>query len=52
LTEVDLLPLDQQRAFEEACVDAEERDNVQVKELTLEEFGDIFRAFEPWSRKL
>jgi hypothetical protein len=34
LTDYDLL-LDQQRAFEEAGNDAEERDNVQVKEFTL-----------------
>jgi hypothetical protein len=42
LTDDDLLLLDQQRAFEEADNDAEERDNVQVKEFTLKEFENIF----------
>jgi hypothetical protein len=45
LTDDDLL-LDQQRTFEEADNDAEERDNVQLKEFTLKEFEDIFRAVE------
>jgi hypothetical protein len=35
-----LLLLDQQRASEEAENDAEERDNVQMKEFILKEFGD------------
>jgi hypothetical protein len=43
---VDDLLSDQQRAFEEADNDAEERDNVQVKEFSLKEFEDIFRAVE------
>jgi hypothetical protein len=34
LTDDDLLLLDQQRALEEASSDAEERDNMQAKELT------------------
>jgi hypothetical protein len=41
-TDDDLLLLDQQRAFEEADNDAEEQDNVQVKEFILKEFEDIF----------
>jgi hypothetical protein len=41
LTSDDLL-LVQQRAFEEADIDAIERNNVQVKEFTLKEFEDIF----------
>jgi hypothetical protein len=46
LTDDDLLHLIQQRAFEEAESNAEERDNMQVKEFTLTEFEDIFRAVE------
>jgi hypothetical protein len=45
LTNDDLL-LGQQRASEEADNDAEERDTVQVKEVTLKNFQDIFRAVE------
>jgi hypothetical protein len=41
LIDDDLLLLDQQKAFEEAENNAEERDNVQVKE-----FEDIFQAVE------
>jgi hypothetical protein len=50
LIDDDLL-LDQQRAFEEANNDARERDNVQVKELTFKEFGDIFRPVEVVKQK-
>jgi hypothetical protein len=46
LTDDDLVLVDQQRAFEEANSGAEEWDNVQVKESTLKEFEDIFRAVE------
>jgi hypothetical protein len=46
LTDDDLLLLDEQRAFEEADNDAEEGDNVQVKEVTLKESEDFFRAIE------
>jgi hypothetical protein len=35
LTDDGLLLLDQQRAFEEADSDAEERDNMQVKEFSV-----------------
>jgi hypothetical protein len=42
----DLRLLDQQRTFEETDNDAEERDNVQVKEFTLREIEDIFRAVQ------
>ncbi|XP_063152245.1 uncharacterized protein LOC134492057 isoform X1 [Candoia aspera] len=42
LTDDDLLLLDQQRAFEEMDNDAEERDNMQVKEFTLKEFEGTF----------
>jgi hypothetical protein len=38
LTDNDPLCLDQQRAFEKADSDAEERDNMQVKEFTHKEF--------------
>jgi hypothetical protein len=51
LTDDDLL-LDQQRAFEEADSGAEEQDNVQVKEFTLKEFEDIFRAVEVVRQKI
>jgi hypothetical protein len=45
LIDDDLLLLDKQRAFEEADSDAEEWDNVQVKE-----FEDIFRVLKKsWS---
>jgi hypothetical protein len=47
LTEDDLLLLDQQSSYEETDNDAEERDNVQVKE-----FGDIFRAVEVVKQKI
>jgi hypothetical protein len=43
----DLLLLDQQRAFEEA----EERDNIEVKEFTLKEFEYIFRYLEVMEQK-
>jgi hypothetical protein len=46
LTDDDLLLLDQRSSFEEADNDAEERDNVQVKEVTLKESEDSFRAEE------
>jgi hypothetical protein len=51
LTNDDLL-FDQQRAIEEADNGAEERDNVQVKEFTLKEFEDIFRAVEVVKHKI
>jgi hypothetical protein len=41
LTDNDLL-LDQQKAIEKAANDAEEQDNVKVKEFTLNEFEDSF----------
>jgi hypothetical protein len=44
LADDDLLLLYQQRTFEEADNDAKERDNVQVKEFTLKECEDNFRA--------
>jgi hypothetical protein len=44
--------LDQQRAFEEANNDAEERDNLQVKEFTPKELEDIFRAVEVMKQKI
>jgi hypothetical protein len=44
LTDDDLLLLDQQKLFREVDNGAEERDNVEVKEFTLNEFEDIFRA--------
>jgi hypothetical protein len=47
-----LIFLDQQRTFEEADIDAEERDNVQVKEFTLKEFEDFFRAVEIVKQKI
>jgi hypothetical protein len=46
LTHDDFLLLDQQRAFEEADIDAEERDDAQVKEFALKEFENFFRAVE------
>jgi hypothetical protein len=46
-----LLLLDQQRAIE-ADNDIEERDNMQVKEFTLKEFEDIFRAVEVVNQKI
>jgi hypothetical protein len=52
LTDDDLLLLDQQRAFEEADNDTEERDNVQVKEFTLKEFENFFRAVEVAKQKI
>jgi hypothetical protein len=44
--------LDQQRTIDEADNDAEEPDNMQVKEFTLKEFGDIFRAVEVVNQKI
>jgi hypothetical protein len=52
LTDDDFLLLDQQRAFEEADNDAEERDNVQVKEFTLKESEDIFRTVGAVKQKI
>jgi hypothetical protein len=52
LTDDDLLLSDQQRTFEGADSDAEERDNLQVKEFSLEEFEDIFRAVEFVKQKI
>jgi hypothetical protein len=52
VTEGDLLHLDQQRAYEEADNDVEERDNVRVKEFTLKEFEDVFRAVEVVKQKI
>jgi hypothetical protein len=51
LTDDDLLLL-QQRAFEEADSGAEEQDNVQAKEFTLNEFEDIFRVVEVVRQKI
>lgn len=51
LTTDDLL-LDQHGAFEEANNDAEEWDNVQLKEFTLKEFEDIFRAVEVMKQRI
>jgi hypothetical protein len=51
LAEDDLLLLYRQTAFEEADNGAEEWYNVQVKEFTLKEFEDIFRAVEVTKKK-
>jgi hypothetical protein len=46
-----LLLLDQQRVFQEAD-DAEERDNTQAKEFSLNKFEDVFRAVEVVKQKI
>jgi hypothetical protein len=48
----DLLLLNQQRAFEEADIDAEGLDNVQVKEVILKEFERFFRAVKVLKQKI
>jgi hypothetical protein len=52
LTDDDFLLLNKKQTYEEADSDAEEGDNMQVKEFTLKEFEDIVRAVEVVKQKI